>query len=224
MKYLTVCVLFYIISIYTLNAQSKFELGVTSGPEWNFPISKNEQIAYDFKPHAGFVTALRLRHNFNHMFSMVGGFEYTRFYYNEQNHSSYFGSSGYLGNQLRVPILFQMNIGKNKSQFFFNTGPTFLYSFADLNNSSMIAFPDDPSPSYSPPFPHRLYLDANMGWMFGSGYSYSPLDFFRIFTEMRLCGSFLSTPSGIQNEGVNVMSITWNFGFSFRMKPTKKQF
>jgi hypothetical protein len=222
MRPIIITFLITVFCIFNLNAQSKFELGVTSGPEWSYPISPSGQAAYDYKAHAGFNTALRLRHNFNQLFSLVGGFEYARIYYNNpQPNPNYWTYDENIANQLRIPILFQMNLGKKKSQYFLNIGPCFLYSFEDLAKRY---FDMGDMDGYVNSYPSELYNNANIGWMFGSGYSYSPLPFFRLFTEMRLCGAFFTSPSQIKNEGNTVLVLSWNFGISFRMKPPKKNF
>lgn len=208
----------FLSSACLLSAQSKFEIGIVSGAELNFASSFNKENIKDYEATPGFNIGVRLRRNWG-MCSLIGGLEYGRvnvFLHEEPNSDAAF-NMGYqkrtllIGHQARLPILFQLNVGKKKSQFFVNTGPCIILTAHDDDTRT---FGD----TYYTGYP-KFIQPIDMAGMLGAGYSYKVNDWLRLFSEARL-----TIPFAIGNSDSNTtrnLTLSWQLGVSFTTKGNK---
>ena len=170
----------------------------------------------------GFNIALRLRHNFG-MYSFIWGLEYAQmkfvydngpnpepnFYYN------YYEKTNLVADQLRIPLLFQINIGKKRSQFFANGGLCVLFGLPRYADRRNIGFGDDQTTIY---YPGEIVKEINLGFIAAVGYSYQPIPRLRIFTEARFILPMVANnnSNGGSMNDIRTLGISGIIGISFR--------
>lgn len=220
-------ILIWIFSLLTTSkifSQSSFEIGLTSGPELNFPSSFNKEIVRRYQTTPGFNIGLKLRHNFG-MYSFVWGFEYAQMkfvYQNDPNPDPYFymnyqETMNLVADQFRIPLLFQINVGKRKSQFFASGGPGILFGTARYPDRRDITFGDNESTLY---YPGEIIREINIGFMTGAGYSYKPTPWLRLFTEARFTlPIFANNDGGGSINDIRTLGLSWSLGVSFKTSP-----
>lgn len=197
-------------------SQSSFEVGVTSGPELNFASSFNKEAVRRYETIPGFNVALRLQHNFG-IYSFIWGFEYAQMkfvYHNDSNPDPYFYGMynermNLVADQFRIPLMFQINIGQKKSQFFANAGLGILFGAARYKDRRNVTFGDNESTVY---YPGEITREINIGFMTGAGYSYKPTPWLRSFTEAR----FLLPLFTGNNNDTRTLGLSWLVGISFK--------
>lgn len=220
-------ILIFLISFFIIGnlfSQSNFEMGITTGTELNFASSSNYQNIKNYRAIPGFNIGLRLRHNFG-IFSLIGGIEYGRMYFIKQQEQSldpmYMQTPEtitLIANQIRLPILFQINIGQKKSQFFANIGPCFLITMQDAGIN-------DYGYGYGygytgPGYPSGIVQTYNMGGMLGAGYSYQLKHWFKLFSEVRFTVPIVSNPAYTTDfNTTRKLNLSLQFGVSFLMQP-----
>lgn len=199
-----------------LSAQSVFELGVQSGPEVNFPTSSFPETVENYVVMPGFNVGVRFRHNFG-MHSFIWGGEYAQMrfvfkYPPSSDPTTYHPKKlSLVAEQFRLPLLYQINIGKKKSQFFINAGPCILFAIASrYNDMENMTFGDDEN---TPLYPRQLIKDINMGFMTGIGYSYQPIPRLRLFTEARF-----TVPLFVFGNETRTLGLSCSLGVSFKTK------
>jgi len=216
---------FGLLTLSQVFSQSSFEIGVTSGPELNFPSSFNKEVVRRYKTIPGFNVSVRMRHNFG-IGSFIWGFEYAQMkftYHNDPNPDPYFygmypEKMNLIADQFRIPLLFEINVGKKKSQFFMNGGPCVLFGAARYPDRREIAFGDDGSTSIY--YPGEVVKEINIGFINGAGYSYKPISWLRLFTEARFILPIVaSNDGGGSQSDIRTLGLSWLLGVSFKTSP-----
>lgn len=203
-------------SLILVHSQTSTEIGITVGAEISFPSSFNKDVVKQYESIASFNVGFRIRHNFG-VGSFVWGLEYAQMrfiFHNEPNSDPFFyypEKMSLIADQFRLPLLFQINVGKKKSQFFANTGPCILFGIPRYPDRSEITFGDNESTQF---YPSELVKDINIGLMTGVGYSYRPTAWLRIFSEVRFMLPFFA------NDNIRTLGLNWSLGVSFK---TSKQ-
>jgi hypothetical protein len=128
---------------------------------------------------------------------------------------NYHEKTNLIADQFRIPLLFQINVGKKKSQFFANGGPCILFGAARYADRRNIAFGDDGSTLY---YPGEIVKEFNIGFMTAVGYFYRPVPWLRIFTEARFMLPFIASNNsegGAAND-IRTLGLSGLIGVSFK--------
>src|SRR5688572_18775510 len=120
MKKRSLITLFTFLLMGLLRAQSSLELGFATGTELNIPSSSNPDNVKDYHVLPGFNIAFRLQHNFERRYSLLAGIEYGRMYWQRKADPTAIPEVEvdhymHIANQVRIPVLFQFNVGKSRS-------------------------------------------------------------------------------------------------------------
>lgn len=223
MKKLIVIIFFAFIKISLLQSQSSLELGFTTGTELSIPSSSNPANVSDYRIMPGFNLAFRIQHNFERRYSLVGGIEYGRMYWLRNSDPTaipeiYVDHWIHIANQIRIPLLFQVNFGKSKSQFYLNTGMCFLGTFSDANSGSGYLPESQTWISGSP----NVVLPWNIGGILTAGYSYKIKETMRFIAESKFQVPIIANPAYSTNYNTTRnLVIGLSVGLSFTTSPKK---
>jgi len=212
------------LQVGTLYSQESFELVFSTGTELNIPSSSNPQNITNYHVLPGFNLSFRMQHNFESSYSLVGGIEYARMYWYHEGSFTIIPedySHHYIRiiNQIRLPILFQVNFGKTKSRFYANTGIYLMVTF----NDDQRTFGYDKAKNEWVVGAPKVVLPWNFGGALSVGYSYNLKPNMRLFAESRFLVPIFANPAYSTNfNTTRNLSIQVSVGLSFTTSPKTK--